>query len=167
MAKPRYEWREVVPLKGAGKLDAQRTGEIIANLKSEDKPTELWREAKKPGHYLNGCYEWNVTKAAQSHWRDTSLKIIRAVFVVTIEDDEEARKPAFVSLPVGDRRDFYTPAQIAGNFDLELVLMRAALRDLENFKRRYQNLRGICKILDTAKTTLEAELAREIHSSVA
>lgn len=159
MAKvtPVYSWREIVPLRGADKLEAQKVGTIIAGLKSNDKPTELWQAARRPDHYLHGCYEWNPRKAAEAHWRDTSLRIIRCLYVVS-EDEEPA--PAFISLRYDGHgpRDFFQPDDIAGNKFLELETIRSAMRDLDAFKRRYRMLTDICQIISVAESKLSARI---------
>jgi hypothetical protein len=154
---PTYAFREVVAIRGGGKLDPQKIGEIISGTEGHI-PTELWRAARKPDHYLHGCYEWNVRKAAEAHWRDTSERIMRSIYAVDEETDE--MRPAFISIAADGERAYYEPTEIAGSLSLQLALMKAAKRDLSAFQKRYRMLADVCPLIVEAQAKIDAAIAR-------
>jgi len=151
-----YVFKDVVPLRGAKSLEAQKVGEIIEALEGDDKPTLLWQAARSPEHHLHGCYEWDERKAAEAHWRDTSLSIIRCVY--TTSGSNKEAQPAFISISNGGARDLYRVEQIAGNLELQLQVMRSAHRELESFQKRYRQLEDICRLVAPVQEQLGAKI---------
>jgi hypothetical protein len=158
-----YIFRDVVPLRGKKHLDPQKVGEIIAALPAEDRPEALWRAAKERGHYLHSCYEWNTQRAAEAHWRSTSLGIIRSIYVVSDSDPDE-ETPAFISITADTGRRFYEPTEIVGSLSLQVALMKAARRDLDAFRKRYRVLGEICGLVAAAQERLDEAIKRSTET---
>lgn len=156
---PQYVFRDIVPLRGdpKGKLDAQKVGEIIEGLTGDDKPTRLWKAARASDHYLHNCYEWDKTKAAEAHWRTTSLVIIRSVMVAD-DDDASDKQRAFYSIN-GDRgRDYFRADQVIDSLALQVSLLRSAQRDLEAFQRRYRMIADVCELVAKARDKIASKI---------
>jgi len=161
-----YVFREVVPLRGAKQLDAQKVGEIIAALPDkDDRPTALWQAAKRRGHYLHNCYEWDVQVAAEAHWRDVSRHIMNSIYAV--DDNTKDTTPAFLSIVADSGRRYYEPTEINRSMTLQLALLRAAQRDLAAWQRRYRMLHDICPLVAAAEEKLEAAVAEKATADAA
>jgi hypothetical protein len=152
-----YAFRDVVAIRGAGKLDPQKVGEIIEAITDRDRPTALWKAAKSSRHYLHKCYEWDVQLAAEAHWRTVSENLIRSIYAVDTETHEQ--KPAFLSIAADDGRSYYHHSEIVGSASLQLALMKGAQRDLAAFQKRYRMLAVICPLIAAAQERIEEALA--------
>jgi hypothetical protein len=163
-----WAFREVVPLRGGSKLDPQRVGAIIHEIKGKappDLPTALWQAARSPRHYLHKCYEWNVQRAAEAHWRDTSQRIMGSIYAVDEETDES--QPAFISIVADSGRAYFEPPDIANNLSLQLAVMKAAQRDLMAFQKRYRMLADVCDLIEQAQAKIDAKIAASLPSASA
>jgi hypothetical protein len=149
-----YVFREHVVLPGLKQPDPERIGRIIERLPADqDKPTALWRAARAPRHYLNPCFQWDLQKAAEAHWRVTAEKIIRTVAVV--ERPGDVPKPAWVSVVIpGEKRSYRSASEIIDNVDLQRAVALAALRDIESWGRRYRSLMALCPMVAEAQQAL-------------
>jgi hypothetical protein len=164
----RYVFREVLPIRGAKNLDADRVGAIIEALPGDDKPGSLVREARAPSHYLHGCFDWNDRTAAEAHRLATARQVIRCVMLVDDEKPTAPPVPAFVSISVGKDggdRQYFTPPQITDNAALQLRLMRGARNDLLAWLRRYEALRSISPLVAVVVERLDAEIAAAVEGA--
>lgn len=156
-----WVFREVVPLRGAARLDPQRVGEICRKIKEEHREKAadaLWRAARSPRHYLHKCYEWDTAKAAEAHWRDTSQRIMTSICAVSDDNDEPA--PAFISVSDGGARGYYEPTEIVNSVSLQLAVMKQAARDLSAWQKRYRLLGDLCGDVQKVQAKLDARIAR-------
>jgi len=156
MAK--YEFREYAIFRGRAQLDPQRVGKIVEALPDEDKPNALWRAARAKTHYLHGCFEWNVRKAAEAQWRDTAAQIIKCIVVVNGNDDEEPVR-AFHSVTTRTHgREFVSIERIAKNTSMQISLLESARRDLDAFEKRYRVLADVCVLVAEARERINTKI---------
>jgi len=156
-----YVFREFVPIKNSRKLDAQQVGEIIDALDADDKPDALWKAARDRKHYLHGCFEWDIRKAAEAHWRDTASALIRCVLVV---EGNNAPVPAFISVSTkADGQRYVTPSEVVSNAALQLRMLQTAMRDLQAWARRYSMLRSVTPMIEGAARQLDDQITETMQ----
>ena len=155
----RYAFRESAILYQR-KADPQTYGEAIRALGDADgyvSPDSVWRAARHPAHPLHGEYEWDRKKAAEAHWRDRSRHLIAAIYLVSA--DNLPNRPAYFNLRVAEGRR-YVPEEVAGSDALlRLELVRVAVRELRQFRRRFSRLTFVAAPIDTAIEAAEQHLA--------
>lgn len=69
------------------------------------RPDDVIEAAKKKDSPLNACFEWDKSKAALEHWRDTARELIRSVRVVIQNQSVTIRAPYFVRDPEASGKD--------------------------------------------------------------
>lgn len=167
----RYVFRQDEPLiiKAAKKANPQKIGEFLAKLTAENKgrldPDAVWRAVKAdPKNPLYKHYEWDIEKAAEAHWRDTSRAIIRVIRVAD-DDAAEGTTRAFLSINDGGGRAFYPVDEVKRSIDLQAALSAQADRELEAFQRRFRSLKEVCAIIELAREKLRVKAAKDASAT--
>jgi hypothetical protein len=118
--------------------------------------------ARNRAHPLHPHLTWD-DKIAGHNWRAQEMRtIIRAVRLVGPGDSAE-REYRRGWLSVDDRNgvSYHYVDEVLGSRDLQLSVMRRALRDLKAWEDRYRELEDICELVTTARTALESRLASQ------
>jgi hypothetical protein len=158
----RYEFTDgPLPFRNVAKLDPQRMGEAVAEVRAKvarkertgerlDKiedsiPRLLYAAAvREADHPFAPVLERNEKRAAYLH----NLSIIRsAIRTIRIVNEESGDKtPAFVHLSRGKLVEpgYKTAGDIIDSFSMQLAVWRLAERDLAAFERRYTQLTTLC-----------------------
>lgn len=152
-----YQWK--VPLY---KVPAQIAGEHIQKLADEHgeiTPRILLEDARQEGSVLHSCYEWDDTKAAEKYRFHQSKLIIANLTVVSINDSEEIRPTnAFITINErNERASYVSVVQALSNKETKEQVIRNAKAELNMFKRKYQNLVDLSKLLKDFLSELELE----------
>lgn len=150
----RYVFAEnkVIAIKNANKANPQKLGEELARIQKRNggnlKPEMLWREAQgNPKHPAYIHYEWDVQKAAEAHWTDTSRRIINSI--VPLDDEgEEMEIPAFISANTGGGVGYRHYTEVMESDQLRQTILEGAERDLRAFQQRYRRFKEIFDALD-------------------
>lgn len=133
-----YQWK--VP--GIIPVDAQTAGEELERIYERDgsiTPEAVVEDSTDPSAPLHGCFEWDNEKAAHKYRITQAQGIIRCI--VSVDKPESPATPirAFVST-----RQSYKPITVVINdADARAELLRSALAELENFKRKYAALQEL------------------------
>lgn len=158
----RYVFKEVAPIRNVANIDVQVLGEEIEAIRKQvgDEDSQrvhdaLWQAAQNPRHHLHGSYEWDIKKAAQEHWRDTSRRIINCIRIVDV-NAPEGNAPAFVSIK-SEKGGYELKSlpEVKGSGYLQERLLDQAMRDLQAWKNRYQCFSDVFENIDRASDTLE------------
>lgn len=160
-----YVFREILPIKNAKNLDADRVGEIVAALPKGEENETLVKEAKASSHYLHGSFDWNNATAGHSWRLQQARAIIRCVEWVPDDKPSAPPVPAFVSITTGSSggsRQRFTPLEIFDSEALQLRLMRSARTDLIAWLNRYRTLRSISPLIETAVERIDAQIAAAV-----
>jgi hypothetical protein len=127
-------------------LKAQAAAELAELERAEGRlmRASIVAKAKDKASALHQYFEWDKTKAAQSHWLQTAGEIIRAYKVwVTVSGSEQPQQVrAFVSLST-DRVNgggYRSLATVMDDDDMRETMLADAIRDLEIFQRKYSIL---------------------------
>lgn len=160
-----YTFKEDAPLafKNAKRANPQTIGraleKIAKNADGHLSADAVWKAAQDPKHPLHKHYEWDVEKAAESHWRETSRKIIRVISVSTDSEPEPAR--AFISIAEKRGTSYRTVQDVRNSVDLQTSALNAAHRDLEAFEFRYREFQEICDVVRQARDLIAERKAKQ------
>src|SRR4029434_4959035 len=161
----RYVFKEPrIGVKNAARADPDAIGRELARVTAENGGRLTTRAAlnaaRRPRSAMHRHIEWDDAVAAEAHRRDQMSELIR---IVIVEDDEQDAPPrrAFISIsdPVG--RAYYTVDKILDNRELQLEILRQALRDIRALEERYRDLQEICQLVRVAGRRLEARITEE------
>ncbi len=157
----RYVFKdEPLRLKSGKLADPQKVGEALQAIADQTggalDPDLVWKAAQTEEHPLHPHFEWDVQKAAESHWRDTACRIIRCVRVV--EPDSEAQPPAWVSINAKGGRSYQPIQRVRESIDFQISVLRQAEADLQAFQARYKEFEDICQLVAEAERKLKERL---------
>jgi hypothetical protein len=94
-------------------------------------------DARQLDSPLHGMFNWDISAAAQAHWRHRARQIIRRFTVVFVHEDRRIEVPAFVRDPAqrSGRQGYITFQQARSDADVarevvvhEFILARSALQ---------------------------------------
>ena len=154
-----YEW-------GIDKypVDAQIAGETIEALKSElgkdyIEAEDLLNASRAENAPLHSCFEWDDTIAAEKYRLNQAGDIIRNITVKIVDSSEKPQVVrAFVNVkPRNEKGEFVSIQTAMIKDEYRDQVLRNALNELQNFKRKYQSyteLRAVFKAIDEVANTL-------------
>jgi hypothetical protein len=99
-------------------------------------------------------FEWDDTVAAEKHRQEQARQLVRAVVVRTETTNREPiTVRAYVSLPSNDvqRYAYVRTDMVFQKKELREIVLRRALRELENWERRYRDLMEFADLLAAIK----------------
>jgi hypothetical protein len=143
MSEPAYKWKA-----NLYKVDAQTAGRYLRNLEERDgeiKPEVMVDEAKDTEAALHPCFEWDDQKAAENYRVGQAKGVLRNIVVVYQKDDEKEEPlqvRAFVHVKQTDEEESkYIHVETAMSDEiLKRQLLESALRELDEFRRKYHGL---------------------------
>lgn len=149
MAAFTYEYR----VRGLQKAPAQVAGEIMEQLEQSEaglSPASLLDASRDENAPLHNEFEWDDAKAAEEYRLNQAGQIIRNVYRVTVETQEQAPVRAFV--PTGERQNAYVSIATAlTNEQWRKNLLEQAKRDMQAFSAKYRNLDELSEVLNAMK----------------
>ena len=129
-------------------VKAQVAGEECERLSNENRltPHNLVEDSRPESAPLHNCFEWNDSIAAEKFRESQAYYIIRSVTV----DIDSTREPtrAFVVTVSDDKHTYKDVGYVLRNQDSRSALIESARRDLIAFKRKYQSLTELAKVID-------------------
>ena len=152
--------------------DPQKIGEALEKARKEtpdggDMRLTALEHARKRGHALHRHLEWDDAVAGHK-WRLHQISLL--ICAIRVEDEESGeQKPAFISVTPSDgRRHFATPTEIVGSLEMQLAMLKAAERDLQQWQQRYRTLSDLCEGIEaTRRKIAERRAAYEERASAA
>lgn len=116
--------------------------------------------ARSRAHALHPFLTWD-DKIAGHRWRLEEMRgIIRSVVLVTEDENgKPEQRRGWLSVEDKEGISYHDIEKVLNSQDLQLAVMRKALRDLEAWEMRYQELSDICELVKTARSRLETRLA--------
>lgn len=151
-------------IKDAKHANPQKIGEALAKI-SKAHGGRLKKQAVvdaargNRSHPVHLHLDWN-DKIAGEKWRcEQASEIIR--LIVRIRDDAaDDGKADRAFLPIRDKEgySYRTVEDVLGSRDLQLALMQSALRDLQGFEARYEELLDICALVREAREKLSDKI---------
>jgi hypothetical protein len=158
-----YTWTEGAHIK----TDAQRVGEVLVELQSENGgrlTPRVYVDAARPSESpLHPTLEWDNLRAAELYREDQARHVIRCIRVATPnEKGEQEQRRVFVNVIEsvdGEDQNGYAPlARVLSSDDLRQQLIVQARRDLAAFKKRYAELADLVSVADAALEQIDALL---------
>lgn len=136
--------------------DAKAIGKHLAQLHNEagsltaQHVVDDARSRKSPLHQL---FEWDNDKAAEAHRRHQAQRLIRDVVIVyeTRSGDKHEAMNAYVKLRSTEDDDatpYLATPQVLSDSDLRERLLRQALTDADDWRRRYRELEELSQVFD-------------------
>lgn len=135
-------------------LDPQKTGTELASLEAKLgrplKPADVFKAAHNRRSHLRRFFVWNRDEAYRKLNIGYAQSLLSAV-VLVIEDgsDEPTTTHAYLNpFPYAKGSAYYNTASVVEDADLLERVVAAALRDLENFERRYRRYQQLKPVFD-------------------
>lgn len=143
-----YQWKM-----NLYKVNAQSAGEYLASLESRDGeviPFVLVEESKSETSILHPCFEWDDDKAAE-HYRIHQAKSLIRNIVIVYQKDEKAEPVAvraFIhTCEADEKQPRYISIETALSDEvLKNRLLESAIRELNEFRRKYKDLVELSKV---------------------
>lgn len=132
--------------------------EKIEKEKGQVKPQDLVDVARPATSKLHNLFEWDDAKAGELYRRQQASIIIHSI---TVDVEEKETYSAFVNIRDGadkgqKRQGMYVNVNRALKDETNRqLLLRCAIRDLEQFKMRYSKLTELVKIFEAIDEMLK------------
>lgn len=143
-----YKWADGSQVKG---VKAQVAGSHLERLRKRHNevltPRIVVEDARSPASPLHPVFEWNDKRAAEKHRLEQAGYILRAVVVVTSEEQEELRTVrAFVSVIEDDARGYTSIIRAMGKQELREQVLSQALQDFRALQTKYKELAELARV---------------------
>lgn len=155
----KYVFRDGRPLVSVPKeVDADKLGHAIERL--DAKTPECFVEAAQRNstpqeRLLHQCLVWDDKAAAHAHRLYLARHVLSAIDVIASPGEEPKR--AFVSIrPDDGERRYFSSREIERSIPLQTYMLEAARRDLESWRRRYAQLKDLCRDIELVERKIVA-----------
>jgi len=133
------------------RIDPQAAGERMAELtKKHGFITRhiLVKEGKLKRSPFHGHFDWDKNKAANEHWLTQAGQLLRCITVNVQLEGREESKPMRYFVHVKDSNlSSYQPIMVAmKDVDTRTLILQRAWRELEDFRRRYEDIEELAAI---------------------
>lgn len=114
-------------------------------------PGIVVQEARPPLHPLHRAFEWDNRVAAEEWRKAQARNLIKAI--VVIQDDEPEATPIrlFVNIAEEEGQFYETVAAAYADRDMRRRVLERAVRDLEAWQRRYDELSELAEVFEAAR----------------
>lgn len=144
-----YEYK----VKGLMKASAQVAGEMCEALEQSASglsPRTLLDANRETSAPLHDEFEWNDSEAAERFRLNQAATIIRNIVIVRTE---QADKPApsvraFVNVRDEAQRSYVGIVHAMSDEAMRESLMKSAIRDMDSFKNKYQDLQELSSVIN-------------------
>ena len=138
------------------KADPQTTGEICETLVNTGglTPKRLLDESRPESAPLHGEFEWDDSIAAENYRESQAAHIIRCI-VVKPASKEQTPVRAFINIE-SETRDYQPISVVVSTPDMRDYMLKAALRDLESFKCKYNTLSSLQPVFEAIENVNKA-----------
>ena len=139
------------------KADANKVYEEIQSLGETCSKEDIVNKARDERTELHLCFEWDDTKAAEQYRLTQAKDIVRHLYLVREETEDEEPEQEDRKITVnqfrcfsnlGKHDEYESTIQIVRNEDKYQLLLEQARRELRAFKQKYAVLKELKPILD-------------------
>lgn len=151
-----FAWKSGYPTRG---LDAQMVGEELEAIRERHggiTAEVVVDEARPEDAPLHPAFEWDDKIAAEEYRKEQARNLIRAVVIRRPEAEERVPIRAFVTVREEAGNTVYTSTVAAlSDEELRRQVLERALRELNAWRRRYDDLAELAEVLAAADRALE------------
>lgn len=136
-----------------GPKDAQLVAETFGEITKEkgristrEMAEQLLAKSRAKSSATHHLFEWDDRKAAEKQRLDHAMRIVSSIYVVF---EEQPEAPPIRAFPVLTHKGVTGPVpmrKVLESRDLSSALLEEALRDIAQFKRRYEGLRELADV---------------------
>ena len=152
----KYKWK---PYSRVG-VPAQTVGERLDYLRKKYKrltPQIIVSDAKPKDSVLHKAFEWNNNKAADLYRVDQARYMMRSIVICTLPTGEKC-KPTKMWISIRSEKDKNKREDIhiydaMSNPKLRRIVLKQALDELQQWKRRYEDYVELAEIFQAIATT--------------
>lgn len=149
-----------VTLKNAKGASAQKIGTALTKIMDanggELKPKAVVDAARDPKSPLHRHLEWRDDVAAEAYRMEQAREIVR---IIRIEQEDAPPVRAFLSVNDG-KTSYRATAEVQSSVHLQDLVLRAALKELQAFQKRYAEIEDVCADLQAAQDKITARLKK-------
>lgn len=135
------------------KIPAQVAGEYLEGLSQEDDgltKKKLLERSRPEDALLHDVFEWDDSIAAEKHRLWQAGYFISNIMTVEVRGEQIKPQRAIVSVTDSSHaeRAVYKPVHVAlADVDSREIVLRNAIREMESFKEKYQNLTELANVI--------------------
>lgn len=135
-------------------LRSSKNGELTAE--------DVLADARNPNSPLHSFFEWDDSAAAHEHRLSQARHLIRTVVAVYKENPNgaETRTRAYVHIRQAETPHYRETSEALSVPDTRHEVINSALRELNLFKARYQDLVEFAEVIQAAQN-VQARLSRK------
>mgnify|MGYP001559388828 CR=1 FL=1 len=149
-----------VAIKNAKGANPQRIGSALAKIMGANdgklRPKDIVEASRDPKNALHRHLEWRDDIAAEAYRIEQAREIVR---IVKVQVDDGPITRAFLSVNDG-KTSYRATGEVQGSVHLQDLVLRAAVRELQAFQRRYAEIEEICADLKAAEDKITARLKK-------
>lgn len=151
-----YQWKNGFPNRRVRAEDAARQLERLRRTHHDLTPDLIVEDSKRPDAPLNPVFEWNNAEAARLYRLEVAGHVLQALVYI----EEGSDKPpirAFVHIAAdGERGSRYESIRVVmASPDLRTQVVEAAWRELQGWRKRYQEYKEFAGLLAVIEQTPE------------
>ena len=145
-----YKWKDGAHIRINAKVAGAELERIRTKHRGRLTPKDVLDEAKSNVSPLHKHFTWDDTKAAQQYRLQQAGELIRSIEVVVEQAKPAGRASgnvrAFVSVKEGKKRAYTSIADAMSDTDLRAQVLADALRELQTWRKRYEQLSEFSKV---------------------
>lgn len=148
-----FEFAEGTRFQAGKHPDANVVGAHIEMLREKFKgeltPGDVVDDARNDNSPLHSFFEWDDTEAARQHRLKQARGLIRSVVAIYTSPDKPAqRMRAYVHIPQVGAPHYREVTHAMSIKNTRDIVLNQALRELNEFKRKYAHLKEFAKVVD-------------------
>lgn len=146
-----YQWKISQP------VSAETAGKEFERLEQKHghiSPELVLDESRNEEAPLHGCFEWDDSIAAEKYRINQAGMLIRNLTVIIDEHEQTEPVRAYINVvpeAPARRGTFVNISSALQDEDMRDITLKAALRELEQFQKKYKNLNELASILSEIK----------------
>lgn len=118
-------------------------------------PAAVVREARSPKNPLHGCFDWD-NRVAAHRWR--LMQATQLILTVRVTGIDDADHRVYVNIGYG--KGFASITRVRSDPNLSEEIIRTAKAEIDEWMRRYQDLKEQLTILETAIKSAKSKKKR-------
>lgn len=138
--------------------DAQVAGNELRRIHDRDgsiQPEAVVNESRPVTAPLHNCFTWDDTEAARLYRERQARDLIRNIAIVSEESAQGSEKPEPIRAFFHVQKGYQPIGVVVQNVDMLQELKASALRDMERFCKKYEQITELRPVIDTIAMAME------------